>query len=86
MTHKMGFLCVLLAIAFLFCASASPVQAQVPASAAQIKHIVFILKENHTFDNYFGSLPGTDGATTGRIHTGKIIPLMRAPDDPQGDI
>jgi phospholipase C len=82
----MSIIHVLLAIAFLFWASASPTYAQAPASAAQIKHIIFILKENHTFDNYFGSLPGTDGATTGRIHTGKIVPLMRAPDDPQGDI
>jgi phospholipase C len=73
-THQMSIIHVLLAIAVLFWASASPTYAQAPASSAQIKHIVFILKENHTFDNYFGSFPGTDGATTGRIHTGKIVP------------
>ncbi|HKA56823.1 MAG TPA: alkaline phosphatase family protein [Candidatus Binatia bacterium] len=30
--------------------------------AGQIKHIVIIVKENHTFDNYFGTFPGADGA------------------------
>jgi phospholipase C len=86
MTHNMSISSALIVIAFVFCASASLTYAQTPASAAQIRHIVFILKENHTFDNYFGSLPGVDGAITGRIHTGKTVPLMRAPDDPQGDI
>ena len=26
-----------------------------------IEHIVIIVKENHTLDNYFGTLPGVDG-------------------------
>src|SRR5262249_10319453 len=46
----------------------------------RIQHIVFIVKENRTFDNYFGTFPGADGATTGMIHTGGIIPLSRQPD------
>src|SRR5665213_2440234 len=28
-----------------------------------IHHIVVIVKENHTFDNYFGSFPGAEGTT-----------------------
>src|SRR5260370_32096173 len=28
-----------------------------------IDHVVIIVKENHTFDNYFGSFPGVNGAT-----------------------
>jgi phospholipase C len=28
-----------------------------------IKHVVVILKENHTFDNYFGTFPGAEGTT-----------------------
>jgi phospholipase C len=31
-----------------------------------IKHVVFLVKENHTFDNYFGTYPGADGATRGK--------------------
>ncbi|HYK84419.1 MAG TPA: alkaline phosphatase family protein [Ktedonobacteraceae bacterium] len=35
--------------------------------ATPIQHIVFIIKENHTFDNYFGLFPGVDGTTTGVV-------------------
>jgi phospholipase C len=45
-----------------------------------IRHIVFIIKENRSFDHYFGTYPGADGATFGRISTGAVIPLAHAPD------
>ncbi|HLQ28224.1 MAG TPA: alkaline phosphatase family protein, partial [Ktedonobacteraceae bacterium] len=32
-----------------------------------IKHIVFIIKENHSFDNYFGRFPGVNGVTSGMV-------------------
>ncbi|MFI5414308.1 MAG: phospholipase C [Candidatus Lutacidiplasmatales archaeon] len=32
-----------------------------PTSAGAIGHIVVVLQENHTFDNYFGTYPGADG-------------------------
>ncbi len=32
-----------------------------------IKHVVFIIKENRSFDNMFGRFPGADGTTTGQI-------------------
>lgn len=35
-----------------------------PGGLGKIQHIVFLIKENHSFDNYFGRLPGVDGATT----------------------
>jgi phospholipase C len=41
-----------------------------------IKHIVFIIKENRTFDQLFGLFPGADGATTGRMD-GRTVPLHR---------
>ena len=46
----------------------------------RIKHIVFIVKENRTFDNYFGTFPGADGVTSGTISTGEVIPLRQAPE------
>ncbi len=46
----------------------------------KIQHIVFIIKENRTFDNYFGTFPGANGATSGTISTGQVIPLGHAPD------
>jgi phospholipase C len=45
-----------------------------------IQHIVFIIKENHTFDNYFGTFPGVDGATSGLTSTGQTVPLAPMPD------
>jgi len=52
----------------------------------KIKHIVFLVKENRTFDNYFGTYPGADGATTGTVSTGDVIPLGHAPDVTPNDI
>ena len=52
----------------------------------KIEHIVFIVKENRTFDNYFGTFPGADGTTSGRISTGETIPLRHAPDMTPRDI
>jgi phospholipase C len=53
---------------------------------SKLKHIVFIVKENRTFDNYFGTFPGVDGASSGTISTGDVIPLGRAPDRTPRDI
>jgi phospholipase C len=41
-------------------ASSAAVRAQ-----NSIEHIVFIVKENHSFDNLFGQFPGADGASYG---------------------
>ena len=41
---------------------------------------MFIVKENRTFDSYFGTYPGADGATTGKTHDGRTVPLKPAPD------
>ena len=59
-----------------------------PANAAtlsDVRHIVIILKENHTFDNYFGLFPGADGSTTG-MHEGTLLALTRAPVVPASDL
>jgi phospholipase C len=50
-----------------------PVRTQSP-----IQHIVFILKENHTFDSLFGAFPGANGASTGLVKVNGVdetIPL-----------
>lgn len=52
----------------------------------QIQHIVFIVKENRTFDNYFGTFPAADGATAGELSTGQVIPLGHTPDRMPNDI
>ena len=37
------------------------------ASHGKIEHIVYIVKENRSFDSYFGTFPGANGATTGDV-------------------
>ena len=55
------------------------------ADLSKIRHIVFIIKENRSFDTYFGTFPKADGATTGKISTGETIPLGHTPDQPPRD-
>jgi phospholipase C len=43
--------------------------------ANPIEHVVIIVKENHTFDNYFGTFPGANGDAA----------LAHAPDPPAHD-
>jgi phospholipase C len=54
--------------------------AQIALARQHIDHIVFLIKENRTFDEMFGRFPGADGATEGKTCTGETIPLRRAPD------
>jgi len=50
----------------------------------KITHVVYLVKENRTFDTMFGRFPGADGATTGLTCDGKTVPLTRAADDTPG--
>jgi phospholipase C len=54
------------AITFLFCLqSMNAFSLSVQASSSPIQHIVVILQENHSFDNYFGTFPGAKGPPAG---------------------
>src|SRR5215813_10094768 len=44
-----------------------------------IRHVVVVVKENHTFDNYFGSFSGADGIAQIATAAGLIAP-PHAPD------
>jgi phospholipase C len=50
----------------------------------RIEHVVFIVKENRTFDHMYGRFPGADGATTGVRCDGSVVPLTRASLDSPG--
>jgi phospholipase C len=54
--------------------------ATVALARQKIQHVVFVIKENRTFDHLFGRFPGADGATTGTACGGTTIPLARAKD------
>jgi phospholipase C len=62
-------------------ATASKAQALTP-----IEHVVIILKENRSFDQYFGQLPNVNGASTGQMHDGTIVDLTPTPDPMPADI
>lgn len=38
-----------------------PLPAGGPAGIEKINHVIWIIQENHSFDNYFGTFPGADG-------------------------
>lgn len=62
-------------------AFASPSDPTVVAQAQQkIDHVVFIIKENRTFDTMFGRFPGADGATSGPTCDGGTQVLRHAAD------
>jgi len=54
--------------------------ATVAAARDRIKHVVFLIKENRTFDTMFGTYPGADGATQGQTCDGQTMPLGHAAD------
>ncbi|MDX6547582.1 MAG: hypothetical protein QOG33_1132 [Gaiellales bacterium] len=71
--------------------SESAAPAPVPAAVAgvaitPIKHVVVILKENRSFDEYFGKFPGANGATTALNSHGQIVQLAETPDSLPNDI
>ncbi len=62
-----------------------PFDAAALETATPIKHVVFVIKENRTFDNMFGLFPGADGVRVG-IDRGEPRPLTRALDAIPEDI
>lgn len=51
-----------------------------------LQHIIFIIKENRTFDHYFGAFPNAIGTAVGKNSLGQVVPLSRAPDQMPYDI
>jgi phospholipase C len=53
-------------------ASAPDLAVPAPPSKYPIDHIIVVVKENHTFDNYFGSFPGAEGTNMAKTSTGTV--------------
>ena len=53
---------------------------------SQIQHIVIFVKENRSFDHYFGKFPGAAGATSGLDSTGQTVQMMPSPDVEAADL
>ena len=43
--------------------------------AGKIKHVIFIVQENRSFDNMFQGYPGADTVSSGKNSQGKTIAL-----------
>lgn len=52
----------------------------------KIKHIVYIMKENRSFDNYFARYPGAEGTRTGKTSDGRTVELSVATDVLEPDL
>ena len=80
---RIGLLAVCIAMAMGALGQSAWAQQSRPAARQQtfpITHIVFMIKENRSFDNIFGTFPGANGATSGKISTGQVLQLQHAPD------
>jgi phospholipase C len=65
----------------------APADAGPPHTASlPIKHIIFLVKENRTYDVYFGKFDGGNGVASGKIHTGATVPLQPLIDRSSPDI
>ena len=50
-----------------------------------IKHVVYLMMENRSFDNLFGRFPGANGTTVG-LRWGQEVPLVHCPEWLPGDL
>jgi phospholipase C len=56
-------------------APVTPVNAAPASEPAYIKHVVILVQENRSFNDFFATFPHADGATTGKTHDGKTVKL-----------
>jgi phospholipase C len=60
--------------------SVSPTPSEQPVTGLnEIRHFVFIMQENKSFDHYFGTYPGADGIPTGVLLKDPVDGTMVAP-------
>ncbi len=86
LTIRLTFLALVLLQITTF---APPAKAQTGIN--KINHIVFIVKENRSFDNMFGAFPHASQynpyfTTNAKLSTGAIVPLGETPDATPADI
>src|SRR5579859_5029159 len=56
------------------------------APLGPIRHIVFLIRENRSYDNMFGLFPGGDGASSGELPNERVVRLGVSPDHTLFDI
>jgi phospholipase C len=84
--HSHSSLFVGLAFAQIFSLFAGAQPAAPPVGIQKINHVVFLIKENRTYDNIFGTFNTKYGTKTCTLSTGQVVPEGRAPDRYPHDI
>jgi len=51
-----------------------------------IRYVIVLVKENHTFDNYFTGFPGAESSKTAKLSNGTTITRKQAPTELMKDI
>ena len=54
-------LALLPAAALAGCGNAGTTAPHIPPAIHRIRHVIVVMQENRSFDNYFGTYPGADG-------------------------
>jgi phospholipase C len=80
LSHLINYRLIGLLVVLSACLSNGSSSSTASVAAQHIKHIIFFIKENRTFDNYFGTYPGANGATTAVDSEGETIPLQHEKD------
>jgi phospholipase C len=62
-------------------AGGGPATTTSTASAFPIDHVFIVFMENHTYDNFFASYPGGDGALSGKDSHGRTVKLAYPTSD-----
>jgi phospholipase C len=65
---------LLLFVCSNFSFAQSSTSAEANSGIYKIKHVIWIIQENHSFDNYFGTFPNADG----------LVPTIKLPTRPGG--
>ena len=52
---------LIISILFLISTVITPIHLSNADTPSKIQHLIFIVQENHSFDNYFGTYPGANG-------------------------
>jgi phospholipase C len=63
--RRLCALALALAAVVLLAPGASAATSPDTATRTPIKHVVMVMQDNHSFDNYFGTYPGADGIPAG---------------------
>lgn len=77
---------LLISLLFALAPSAFAQQQNAPAGIQKISHVVFLIKENRSYDNMFGAFNAKYGTKTCTLSTGQVVRQGRAPDRYEHDI